>query len=1330
MSKQFIERAAFPEDQGEELSNYVPEEHMFMIDSVNDSARAGPQPGLTECNNIYLREKNDSAAKIDYTWDVTDPEQWTMNRVKTWLRENDFGEQLILFFRRNHLSGKRFLKLLAPENFSKYESSLSKIKTFSYTRFQHLLKRTLEASVLSGHRKQRNNISTGFRRLSDSATGNIRKHILATDRCNGQDPLYPRHSYEVHDSRSFRSKALQKSKNTGAIYRRSFICLRNGSSNKTDFKDGRKQLPVVKINIPPRPYSTIEPFSDNSPAFNNCNTTGSLPLSFISNHVLGRSQDFGSSDSFNLGEDENKSSSLISSKADHYNVKSYSESVNSPLKTPPFHIEDKGKLWDKFKKMALSTNEQNANSRTKALSNGRNPSSQIHIVKECPSEHLKSIGYGLNSQRDGSVSNTHSQQKNVYVDIKYQPRRITETNSNYILVTRDNEKFYPIDIGSVNHAEGIRKLISAALDINKDEFSLHLTDFGCEAGEPLPSSILNNLTGSNTSTSTWKLFVNVNSNTTVIPKPFSEIEVIGARNDVKSLNEDNNLFTNIDLDDEHGNIAGKRVYSQTPSHHYGQNSTLQNPDIYHWNTKNKLTNIGVGLPLQKVRSGATADHSRATFDKLKKHTFKVIRKHTSTAIDFNKGRDSPYTRPELAPKREAPKAPLTGSQISFNASESYLFSTLNSRHHSSQYLKKVPPPPMKVNNSIAVDTKVTISTPETSTYDLDLVVPSYTPAISHVLLPQPYKGIVSSLKEKSGENPSLENHVPHCISNQNPQTKLLKHITQSMVPNIQRNSSLSLISSTSAADIFHENEISFEGAPELSDCEADGSSVSCGSDDIIWSSEEPKKFKNKATKTESSDSLKQYNDSNHQHEQIIKKKSMLTRKFTFRPTAEVVYENLEMFFPDTDLDRPILEGLTHPESHKLSNRLETSSKTSSDLETPSPSSSVCQVTPRPLIALNDNSQEDLVPVDVFKAPKRNRTIRIIAREASEARKKTLSGDIKRRNTKMWGTKLVEVTDKRMVSINRSKNPKGEYKEFAWIKGEIIGKGSFGVVYLGLNVTTGEMMAVKQVEVPKYATQNQVTVNNVDALISEVSTLRKLDHLNVVQYLGFENKKGIYSLFLEYVAGGSLGSLIRLYGHFDEQLIRFITRQVLEGLAYLHYRGILHRDIKADNLLLDNNGVCKISDFGISRKSNNIYSNAEMTMRGTVFWMAPEMVDTTQGYSAKVDIWSLGCIVLEMFAGRRPWSNLEVVAAMFQIGKSKAAPPIPEDTLPLISQDGRSFFNCCFEVDPEARPTADTLLLHPFSHVHSEFDFSKTDLAKFIKQNDKLNSSKLRPNSDD
>lgn len=476
--------------------------------------------------------------------------------------------------------------------------------------------------------------------------------------------------------------------------------------------------------------------------------------------------------------------------------------------------------------------------------------------------------------------------------------------------------------------------------------------------------------------------------------------------------------------------------------------------------------------------------------------------------------------------------------------------------------------------------------------------------------------------------------------------------------------------------------------------------------------------------------------------------SLIARKMTLRPSADIVYKNLEVFFPGRDLDKPIFEGDTSIVSPKSStssrfNRsgdrhnsiIEASTiQHSSEKDDYTFSSSGGSINKNmsntPNTSINSHSSNK---------PMRKKTLRILANEALAITKKKESENnklpntniaalnqnstttesvlplLKRQNTtKLWGKKVIEITEKeKVVEINKNKNSKGQYREFAWIRGEVIGRGSFGCVYLGMNLTTGEMIAVKQVE--------SSTESQIEALRSEMDTLKNLDHLNIVQYLGFEAKNNVYSLFLEYVAGGSVGSLIRMFGKFDDELIRFLNQQVLQGLSYLHNQGILHRDMKADNLLLDLDGVCKISDFGISKKSTDIYSNSEMTMTGTIFWMAPEMVDTKQGYSAKVDVWSLGCIVLEMFAGKRPWSNLEVVAAMFKIGKYKSAPPIPKDTLPLISSEGIEFLNLCFRVDPEKRPTVDYLLNNKIFASNPNFTFMDHALAKFTNDNHKTMS---------
>lgn len=167
------------------------------------------------------------------------------------------------------------------------------------------------------------------------------------------------------------------------------------------------------------------------------------------------------------------------------------------------------------------------------------------------------------------------------------------------------------------------------------------------------------------------------------------------------------------------------------------------------------------------------------------------------------------------------------------------------------------------------------------------------------------------------------------------------------------------------------------------------------------------------------------------------------------------------------------------------------------------------------------------------------------------------------------------------------------------------------------------------------------------------------------------------------------------------------------------------------MLLDLDGVCKISDFGISKKSRDIYANdAEMSMQGTIFWMAPEVIhnvihNNKQGYSAKVDVWSLGCVVLEMFAGRRPWSTDEAIGAMYKLGKSRQAPPIPEDTAPYVSNIGKEFIDHCFTIDPEQRPTADQLLVHSFCILDNDFDFSKTHLSRLISFDNQANEERRK-----
>lgn len=270
----------------------------------------------------------------------------------------------------------------------------------------------------------------------------------------------------------------------------------------------------------------------------------------------------------------------------------------------------------------------------------------------------------------------------------------------------------------------------------------------------------------------------------------------------------------------------------------------------------------------------------------------------------------------------------------------------------------------------------------------------------------------------------------------------------------------------------------------------------------------------------------------------------------------------------------------------------------------------------------------------------------------------------------------------------------------YMKGALIGQGSFGSVYLALHAITGELMAVKQVEVPSNTDSELDKKKNtmVAVLKHEIDLLRDLQHPNIVQYLGSSSDDEHLNIFLEYVPGGSVAGMLNLYGQLPEPLIRNFVRQILSGLSYLHGRDIIHRDIKGANVLVDNKGGIKISDFGISKRVEaSILQPAAKgghvhrpSLQGSVFWMAPEVVQQ-KTYTRKADIWSLGCLVVEMFTGTHPFPNFTQLQALYQIGKVQSRPTTPDECSP----EAEHFLRQTFENEEEKRPSADELLLSPF-----------------------------------
>ncbi len=276
----------------------------------------------------------------------------------------------------------------------------------------------------------------------------------------------------------------------------------------------------------------------------------------------------------------------------------------------------------------------------------------------------------------------------------------------------------------------------------------------------------------------------------------------------------------------------------------------------------------------------------------------------------------------------------------------------------------------------------------------------------------------------------------------------------------------------------------------------------------------------------------------------------------------------------------------------------------------------------------------------------------------------------------------------------------QFEKNNWMKGDLIGEGSFGSVYLALHAVTGELLAVKQVELPnvtKGTESDKKKTSMIAALKQEIDLLQGLRHPNIVQYLGTSSDESHLNIFLEYVPGGSIAGMLKAYNYFKEPLVRNFVRQILDGLAYLHGRDIIHRDIKGANVLVDNKGGVKISDFGISKRADVASANQmpgsgvnRPSLQGSVFWMAPEVVRQS-AHTKKADIWSLGCLIVEMFTGARPFPDKSQLQALFAIGSNQAKPTIPDN----VTDEAKRFLNKTFEIDHERRPSAEELLKDKF-----------------------------------
>ncbi|KAI9342903.1 kinase-like domain-containing protein [Obelidium mucronatum] len=243
--------------------------------------------------------------------------------------------------------------------------------------------------------------------------------------------------------------------------------------------------------------------------------------------------------------------------------------------------------------------------------------------------------------------------------------------------------------------------------------------------------------------------------------------------------------------------------------------------------------------------------------------------------------------------------------------------------------------------------------------------------------------------------------------------------------------------------------------------------------------------------------------------------------------------------------------------------------------------------------------------------------------------------------------------------------------------ERIGKGSFGEVYRGVKKSNGQIVAIKVLDLD---TDDEEIMD----VQKEISVLSHIDNDYITRYHGSYLVGTKLWIVMDFAAGGSLRNLLKS-GAIEERCIAIIAREILHALIYLHKSvKIIHRDIKAANILITENGHVKLCDFGVAghMSTTGVRRNSFV---GTPYWMAPEIITRSQ-YDFKADIWSLGITIIELATGNPPFANHDPRKAIFLIPRSRPA-QLEGDFSPQIKE----FIALCLTEEPEQRPSADELL---------------------------------------